>query len=280
MRADETPIRFRGPAGWLAYSRAGTGPPVVLLHGLGTSRRTWRQTASRLSQTRTVIAVDLPGHGESDAPQGDYSPGAHAVAVRDLVTSLTDEPVDIVGHSLGGGITMMFARIFPELARSVVLISSGGLGPEVSPLLRAAALPGADHGLAMLSHLPDDVLRMGLRVLTALPGALSPHDAEPLQGALSTLENDVNRRTFVRTARSVIGLGGQAVRAGDQVDSLAARPVLLIWGADDRTIPPRHHRQLAARLPRAQQLEVPGAGHFPHETAPGVVGPAIEHFLN
>jgi pimeloyl-ACP methyl ester carboxylesterase len=168
---EEKPTLFPGPSGWLAYTRAGSGPPVVLIHGLGCSRRTWRHIASRLAQTRTVIAVDLPGHGESDAPRGDYSPGAMATAVRDLLQSLGIRRTDLVGHSLGGGITIAFAHLFPELTGSIVLIGSAGLGPEVTLMLRAVTLPGVDRTLGLLARLPDPVLRRGTDALTLLPGS-------------------------------------------------------------------------------------------------------------
>ncbi len=281
MTADavEQATLFRGPTGWLAYTRAGSGPPVVLIHGLGCSRRTWRHVASRLAQTRTVIAIDLPGHGESDSPLGDYSPAGQATAVRDLVESLDMPQIDVVGHSLGGGIAISFAHQYPERTRSLVLISTAGLGPEVTPLLRVAAVPGADRAIGALVRLPDRVLRAGLGAMTWVPGLVSPHDTDPLQDTIATLGDEISRRTFVRTARTVIDMQGQSISAGEQLDRLTERPVMLIWGADDRTIPPRHFRELAARFPRARQLEVPSAGHFPHETAADVVAPALEEFL-
>lgn len=277
--ATETPARFRAAGGWIAYTRSGSGPPVVLIHGLGCSRRTWHRVASRLAQTHTVIAVDLPGHGESDPPDGDFSPGAHAAAIRDLLDHVGLHRVDLVGHSLGGGIAMAFAHLFPDRTRTMTLISSGGFGREVTVMLRAATVPGAEEALTLISHLPVGVQRLGLSALSRLPGVLSPFDVDSLGASLADLRSPATRSSFVRTARTVLDLYGQSVSAQNHLPMLAGRPVLLIWGGDDRTIPPSHHRRLAARLPSARTLEIPEAGHFPQETAPTLVVLAIEDLL-
>ena len=125
------------------YRAAGSGPPVVLIHGMVNSSRHWREVALRLAERHTVIAPDLIGHGDSATPRGDYSLGAHAAAIRDLLVAIGVEPATIVGHSLGGGVAMQFFWQFPERVERLALVSSGGLGPEVSPMLRGAALPGA-----------------------------------------------------------------------------------------------------------------------------------------
>jgi pimeloyl-ACP methyl ester carboxylesterase len=127
----------------VVYRTAGSGPPVVLIHGMVNSSRHWEKVALRLAEDHTVIAPDLIGHGDSAAPRGDYSLGAHAAGIRDLLASLGVRSASIVGHSLGGGVAMQFFYQFPHRTERLVLISSGGLGREVSPLLRAAAVPGA-----------------------------------------------------------------------------------------------------------------------------------------
>ena len=139
--------------GHLAFTWAGTGPEVLLLiHGLGGNRQTWRHLISALARTHTVIAPDLPGHGESDPPAGDYSLGAHASAVRDLLLSLGHRRASMVGHSLGGGVALQMAYQFPDRTDRLILIGSGGLGVEVAPILRAATLPGAETVVAGLSR--------------------------------------------------------------------------------------------------------------------------------
>src|SRR5256714_6210388 len=103
----------------------------------------WQSVALSLAREHTVLAPDLIGHGDSAAPRGDYSLGAHAASIRDLMAAIGIERATIVGHSLGGGVAMQFFYQFPQRVERLVLISSGGLGREVSPMLRGAALPGA-----------------------------------------------------------------------------------------------------------------------------------------
>src|SRR5688500_12784734 len=141
------------------YRVAGSGPPVVLIHGMVNSSRHWQGVAAGLSDSYTVIAPDLIGHGDSATPRGDYSLGAHAASIRDLLAAIGVDRATIVGHSLGGGVAMQFFYQFPQRTERLALVSSGGLGREVSPLLRTAALPGASALLSLAAH---------KRVLTAL----------------------------------------------------------------------------------------------------------------
>src|SRR5947207_6652478 len=134
------------------YRVAGSGPPVVLIHGMVNSSRHWEQVALQLADRYTVIAPDLIGHGESAAVRGDYSIGAHATSIRDMLAVIGVERATIVGHSLGGGIAMQFFYQFPQRTERLVLVSSGGLGHEVSPLLRSAAVPGASGLLWAAAH--------------------------------------------------------------------------------------------------------------------------------
>src|SRR5689334_3734089 len=125
------------------YRTAGSGPPVVIVHGMVNSSKHWREVALKLAENHTVIVPDLIGHGDSATPRGDYSIGAHAAVIRDLLSAIGVERATMVGHSLGGGIAMQYFWQFPERVERLALISSGGLGREVGPLLRIAALPGA-----------------------------------------------------------------------------------------------------------------------------------------
>src|SRR3954447_12402336 len=144
----------------LAVRRGGSGPTVVLIHGMAGSLNTWDPVFATLSQSCDVIAIDLPGHGESSRMRGDFSLGSLASAVRDVLDTLDVDAATIVGHSLGGGIAMQFLYQFPERGERLVLVSSGGLGREVTPLLRALSLPGANVVLAQLTRLQRN-RRMG-----------------------------------------------------------------------------------------------------------------------
>src|SRR3989442_5506416 len=134
------------------YRIAGSGPPVVLIHGMVNSSRHWERVALELADAHTVVAPDLLGHGDSATPRGDYSLGAHAASIRDLLAAIEIDRATIVGHSLGGGVAMQFFYQFPQRVERLVLVSSGGLGHEVSPLLRTAALPGATALLSLAAH--------------------------------------------------------------------------------------------------------------------------------
>jgi pimeloyl-ACP methyl ester carboxylesterase len=269
--------RMNLAGGAIAYTVAGTGPAVLLIHGLGGTRRTWRHLITRLALTHTVIAPDLPGHGQSEAPAGDYSLGAHACAMRDLLLTLGHHRATIAGHSLGGGIALQTAYQFPERTDRVVLISSGGLGAEVNPILRAATLPGADTVVAGLSTIPAAVTG---RLLGVLPALVGRSDGRVLADVLHGLTDDQQRRAFLRTARTVIDWRGQTVSATRQLGLLSDVPLLVAWGANDKTIPPRHHHALAKRIPHAVTVEIADAGHYPHETAPAQLLSAMQTFLS
>ncbi|WP_275414251.1 alpha/beta fold hydrolase [Asanoa ishikariensis] len=248
----------------------------MLVHGLGGDRHTWRHLIGTLARSHTVIAPDLPGHGDSAAPAGDYSLGAHATALRDLLVSLGVTSATIVGHSLGGGIALQFAYQFPERTDRLVLISSGGLGPQLTPALRAATLPAAETVVAALARIPSFLTR---RVLPTMPALIARQDAQSVADSLRGLSDARRRRTFIRTARTVIDWRGQTVSAIQHLNLLAGLPVLVAWGSDDKTIPPRHHKAIAAAKPAFHTAEIADAGHYPHETAPDRLVPAIQAFL-
>ena len=150
-----------------AFVRAGSGPALLLLHGIGNNCQTWAGVIDRLAESHTVIAPDLLGHGDSDKPRGDYSIAAYANGMRDLLTVLDIERATVVGHSLGGGIALQFAYQFPERCERLALVGSGGLGPELSAGLRAATLPGAELVLTALTGVSGP-LRIGLQALDRL----------------------------------------------------------------------------------------------------------------
>ena len=132
----------------VGFRMAGDGPLIVLLHGITSTSDVWLDVMARLAERYTVVAPDLLGHGRSAKPRGDYSLGAYASGARDLLGLLGFERGTVVGHSLGGGIALQFAYQFPEYCERLVLVSSGGLGTEVHPLLRAGGAPGLRAGAA------------------------------------------------------------------------------------------------------------------------------------
>src|SRR6202045_4871127 len=128
----------------VAYRDEGAGEVVLLIHGMGGSSSSWRALVPILAKKYRVIAPDLLGHGQSDKPRGDYSLGAFAVWLRDLLDELGVTQATVVGHSPGGGGAVPFVFQHPDYCRRLVLISSGGLGPDVGLILRLASTPGAE----------------------------------------------------------------------------------------------------------------------------------------
>jgi pimeloyl-ACP methyl ester carboxylesterase len=232
-----------------------------------------------LAANYTVIAPDLLGHGHSAKPRGDYSLGAYASGIRDLLAVLDRERVTLVGHSLGGGVAMQFAYQFPDWAERLVLVASGGLGKEVSPLLKAVTLPGAEYVLPIL-------LNPRLREAAEVPGALArrvgwrPSDTlTEVWRSYKGLTDRHGQMAFVHTVRSVIDLAGQRVSAHDRLYLAAAVPTLIVWGDSDRIIPVAHAYRTAEAIPGARLEILPGAGHFlPWRDAQRFLG-VLEDFL-
>ena len=252
----------------LAFRTAGEGPVLVLLHGMASSSETWSHVMPRLAERYTVIAPDLLGHGGSAKPRSEYSVAAHANVVRDLLVVLGHERASIVGHSFGGGVAMQLSYQFPERCERLVLVASGGLGEEVSPLLRALSLPGAEQLFPFVCS--PGMRDTGKRIAAWLArGGLraAPAVEEMWRGYSSLAEHDA-RRAFFLTLRAVIDHQGQVVCAADRLYLAEHLPALVVWGACDPIIPVRHaytaHREI-----RGSRLEVyDDVGHYPHCEAP------------
>jgi pimeloyl-ACP methyl ester carboxylesterase len=252
----------------VAYRQAGSGPVVVLIHGITSDSSTWRRVLPYLARRFTVIAPDLAGHGRSDKPKGDYSLGAHATGVRDLLVALGHDRATFVGHSLGGGIAMQISYQFPERCERLVLVDSGGLGRDVSMLLRAATLPGSELVLPLLAasrllaagRLAGSILgRVGLRAGT---------DIEEMARGHATLSDREARAAFVSTLRSVVDPGGQRVDASNRLYLAKHLPLMLVWGERDSLIPASHGRTAHEQLPGSRLEVFADSGHFPQLDEP------------
>jgi len=261
------------------YRVAGSGPPIVLIHGMINSSRHWEAVASRLAASHRVIAPDLIGHGGSATPRGDYSLGAHASSIRDLLATLGVERATIVGHSLGGGVAMQFFYQFPQRTERLVLVSSGGLGPDVSPLLRGAAMPGS----ALLLRLATQPRLVGALADTgARLRARGNRNGVQLQAvarALRPLQEAGARRAFLETLRSVIDGRGQRVSARDRLYLLKDVPTMIVWGERDRTIPIAHGQAAAEAIPGCRFELLPRAAHFPNLEDPAGLAAVLADFV-
>ncbi len=263
----------------VTFHKMGDGPPLLLVHGITSSSRTWKSVMSKLAGKHTVIAPDLLGHGRSAKPQGDYSLGAYASGMRDLLVTLDIPKVTVVGHSLGGGIAMQFAYQFPDRISRLVLVDSGGIGREVNPALRAAALPGAEYVLPLL--FTPTLHDAGLKVRNFLAGIglRGSADMEGVAEGFASLTEADARRAFVHTVRSVIDPTGQRVSAADRLYLTAEIPSMIVWGDHDRIIPV-DHATVAHELMPGSRLEIfSGAGHFPFNDDPDRFVRVLEDFI-
>ncbi len=252
----------------IAYRLVGSGPPIVLIHGITSSSATWEGVALSLAERHTVLAPDLLGHGQSAKPRGDYSMGAFASGIRDLIVSLELGPATIVGHSLGGGVAMQFAYQFPERSQRLALISSGGLGGEVHGFLRAATLPGSELVIPLLAA--ARVLTAGRAIGRALDrlGLQLGTDTIEIARGHASLGDRETRSAFIHTLRASLDPTGQRVRATDRLYLAKQLPLLILWGARDRIIPVLHGYRAHELVP-ASRLEVfDQAGHFPYLDEP------------
>jgi pimeloyl-ACP methyl ester carboxylesterase len=252
----------------VGYRLAGSGPPLVLLHGITSTSDAWRDVMPRLAERFTVIAPDMVGHGRSAKPRGDYSLGAYAAGVRDLLAVLGFERGTVVGHSFGGGIAMQFSYLFPEYVERMALISSGGLGREVHPLLRAAVLPGSEWVMPLIAR--EWSVRAG-GAIAAVAGRLGleagPDLAEFARGYASLAEQDA-REAFIHTMRACIDPEGQRVSALDRLYLADQMATLIVWGTDDPVIPVEHGRHAHEIVPASRYVEIGGSGHWPMLDAP------------
>ncbi|MEW2168256.1 alpha/beta hydrolase [Streptomyces sp. NPDC007084] len=261
-----------------AYRMAGEGPALVLIHGIGDSSATWADLIPDLARRHTVIAPDLLGHGASDKPRADYSVAAYANGVRDLLTTLGIESATLVGHSLGGGVAMQFAYQFPERTERLILVSAGGVGGEVNPVLRAVSLPGAHLALSSL-RLPGMRLQVGLflRLMRLLDTDLG-QDAPELLNLVDALPDATSRSAFIRTLRAVVDWRGQAVTMLDRCYLTEGMPTMLLWGDRDSVVPVRHAYGAHEAMPGSRLEIFEGAGHFPFHTDPARFLALVEEF--
>lgn len=265
MSAEQSATLLHGQR--VSYRVAGSGPLIVLLHGIAGSSATWEDVIPWLTRTHTVLAPDLLGHGESCKPEGDYSLGAYANGLRDLLEALGHQRGTIVGHSLGGGVALQFAYQFPERCERLALVSSGGLGRELHALLRAAALPGAGVVLPWLCVAGRRSVGKVVHVAGRL-GLRASADLEESWRGFVSLEEPEARRAFLSTVRGLVDLRGQRVSAADRLYLAAELPTLIVWGERDPLIPVSHAREAHQRMPGSRLEVFAGAGHFPYRDEP------------
>lgn len=244
--------------------------PLLLVHGIGSTSDAWAPVIDLLSeQGRCTIAVDLPGHGRSSKQAGDYSLGALASTLRDLLDHLEVPRCILVGHSLGGGIALQFSYQYPERLAALALVSSGGLGKETSAVLRWTAMPGSGIVMAAAFNPLTLAVLSGLgRVFAAtgkrIPAAFAPSTLDRLH----EIADPEHRNAFLAILRAVVDQSGQKVSALARLPLLATTPTLIVWGENDHILPVSHGMRAHAMLPRSTFVVFAEAGHEPHVDDP------------
>jgi pimeloyl-ACP methyl ester carboxylesterase len=248
----------------VSYRTAGDrGPVVLLIHGIVGCAEQWDQVAPLLAERYTVVAPDLLGHGQSAKPRGDYSLGAYAASVRDLLVALGHRRATVVGHSLGGGVAMQFSYEYPPFAERLVLVSSGGLGREVHLMLRAATLPGSEIVLPLIAHERLHAVGTAVGGLLGRLGLQTGTDLAEMARGYGSLADAGARQAFIHSLRAVLDIGGQRVSARDRLYLAALLPSMIIWGGQDPLIPVEHASVAHRELPNGRLEIFEDAGHFP-----------------
>jgi pimeloyl-ACP methyl ester carboxylesterase len=257
----------------ISYFRAGAGPPLLLLHGLLGGSFCWRRNIEALSQNHTVFAVDLPGHGESNAPRHlDCSMPAQASRVSTLLERLKLEDVDVVGCSWGGAIAMLLAAQNTKV-RSLVLAapvnpwSSFGagrirflIGRMGSAFLRTVWPVSHPLYRTAMARMYGDLRRMPAGTVAGYRSQIMrPGRVNNILNTLRSWEKDVN-----------------ALRA--EIPKIKARS-LLIWGTRDGAVDVRSAEALRQVLPQCQLRLIEGAGHLPFEETPEEFNRLVLNFV-
>ena len=262
-----------------AFIKLGSGPALLLLHGLGCDHTTWLPVVQALSRRYTVIAPDLLGHGLSAKPRADYSVGGYANGMRDLLTVLGIDKVTVVGHSFGGGVAMQFAYQFPERTERMVLVAPGGLGPEVTKAIRMITLPGFHQAMGLVT-LPGlrQVTKASLRAL-ATSGIAGTRDLDEVAEIVDSFKDPRTRRAIRHVVSAVVDWRGQIVTMVDRAYLTQAMPMCVIWGTEDSVIPVRHAGIVAELAPGATVEVIANAGHFPHKDHPQRFVRIVDEFV-
>jgi len=283
VRQTTPSLQFRTIHGYRrAFRVAGSGPVLLLIHGIGDNSTTWHSVHSKLAQRFTVIAPDLLGHGQSDKPRADYSVAAYANGMRDLLSVLDIEKVTVVGHSLGGGVAMQFTYQFPQFVERLILVGAGGVTKDVNIALRLASLPMGSEALALL-RLPMVVpaLQVAGRALGTVLGSTGVgRDIPDVLRILADLPEPTASSAFTRTLRAVVDWRGQVVTMLDRCYLTESVPVQLIWGDQDAVVPVSHAHLAHAAMPGSRLEIFPRSGHFPFHDDPDRFVEIVERFVD
>jgi pimeloyl-ACP methyl ester carboxylesterase len=250
---------------------APNGSPLVLLHGLSDCYSTWMHLVPRLAQDRRVLVPDLPGHGLSARPDASYELQWYAHLMARWLESRSLDRVDVVGHSFGGGVALMMLPVCRRRIRRLVLVSSGGLGREISFLLRLASIP------YLVERFGQPFMGPAMRLaLLATGGAFSQKDSAN-RSAMNARGGSA--RAFARTVRDIVDWRGQRRSFLERPPDLALPPMAVFWGDRDAVIPISHAKALVQSMDGVRLTVFDGCGHYPHHQQPEAFARAVGSFL-
>lgn len=259
----------------IAWSEIGHGPPLVLLHGLADSHRSWRRIVPVLAKRFHVYLVDLPGHGLSARPEAPYTLRWYAETIAEWMDAVGIDRAHFCGHSYGGGVAQWLLLEHRHRVDRLALVAPGGFGREVAAALRLATLPILAPLLE--SSLFGMMTRVFVRRACRSFAFCSPREIEKLT-QMNTAPN--SGLAFRRTLAGCIGFGGQEVLIWQYLDRLESLPPLaLFWGDGDDIIPVCHAHEAARRLGNVVLTIYAGCGHSPQIEIPVQFGNDLAAFL-
>lgn len=260
------------------YLTAGSGDPMVLLHGLGESATSWRPVMSRLAGSHALYAPTLPGHGDSAKPLADYTPEFFEGWVEHFLGALKLPRATLVGASLGGLVALRLALSQPRPVSALVIVDSAGLGRAINPFQSLLSVPGLGELAVAWGKTPLGAWqRSFLRAAVMFRNPLRvPPDWFAEQRRLAQVPGAMDR--LIAANRAVVGLRGQRVRLSKQLGKLAV-PTLVVWGARDRVVPVRQARAAIEHVPEGELVVLPDCGHLPHLERPDRFAAALEEFM-
>ncbi|MGQ0548148.1 MAG: alpha/beta fold hydrolase [Armatimonadota bacterium] len=260
----------------IRYRVQGSGPPIVLIHGVGASLEFWNWTTPVLSERHTTIAFDYPGFGESDPRESAYSPSGAAETVLGFLDAVGIKAPVLVGSSLGGAIATLAAGTVPERISALVLVAPGGFGTGVNLLMRLQTVPLLGEGLLALARLDP---HLAVRDLFTDPRRVPPQVLEIIK---TNAAKPAHERTYLKVLRIAVGLGGVRQSMVAEVHRAAARvaaPTLILWGDRDRIIPPDQAAVASRAIPGSRVHLIKGTGHLPYVETPDDFNTAMWAFL-
>jgi pimeloyl-ACP methyl ester carboxylesterase len=260
----------------LHYSRAGSGRPLLLLHGLVGSSKNWRRNISYLSQQASVYALDLPNMGESDRVAGlDASLEAIADRIAAFLDAVGLGTVDVAGHSHGGAVAMMLAARHPHRIRRLILFAPANpycdLGHQLIGFYQTR------FGIWLARQIPWLPRAVKFTALSRMYGDPSRVTKDALDGYIAGLRIP---GTIDHVLNIVHGWHASMTRLRSALGNLADKPTLLIWGDRDRTVGLGSARELQRILTRSNLIVLPGVGHIPFEEMPDTCNRAMLDWLS